>query len=393
MRRGDLAIKLMSVVLFLAIAAYIGIYIYNNTGDRKMVTAVVQAYSQEETGRAEGYVVRREQLLPAGEGSATYVVSEGEKVARNQTLAVYYQGEDGLEKASRIRALQIAVEEAEESRRARSTQQDAERAVLSLAAAVAQRSFENLDAIALSVRSSVLTQGGMSVSDTELAALKSQLSQLLSENAGADTLSAPVSGVFSNSVDGFEHIGPDSLRDLTPSALEALFDPSGRGTRAVPGKIVTGIEWYYAALMDARDAERLREAKTAKVRFAGDLNLALSMKVASVGEAQGERAVVVFSAKTNLADILSARKIEAEVLFGGFSGLAIPTQAIHTDEETPYIYLLTAMRAEKVKIEPITQVGDVTIVKTGAETGTALREGAEVIVSAKEIYHGKVMDK
>jgi hypothetical protein len=85
--------------------------------------------------------------------------------------------------------------------------------------------------------------------------------------------------------------------------------------------------------------------------------------------------------------------MEAEVLFGGYEGLAIPTEAVHRDEEEPYIYLLTAMRAEKVKIEPINQVGDMTIVKTGAETGTALRAGAQVIVSAKDLYHGKVMDR
>lgn len=392
MQRSDLAIKLMSVVLFLAIAAYIGLYIYNKT-EGKVITATVQAFSSEETGVAEGYIIRREQTLPKRNGTATVVASEGEKVARNQTLIVFYQGEGALEKASRIRALQLAVEEAEAANRARSTQQDAERAVLALATAVAQRDLSGLDAISLSLQRNVLAQGGMEVTDTELAALKSQLSQLIQENAGADTLSAPVSGVYSSLSDGYEHVGPDVLSGLTPSALSRLFADTQRIASETLGKIVTGIEWYYAAVMDRQDAERLAVEKEATVRFSGGISAVIPMKVHSVGETEGESAVVVFSAKTNLVDILTARKMEAEVLFGGYEGLAIPTEAVHRDEEEPYIYLLTAMRAEKVKIEPINQVGDMTIVKTGAETGTALRAGAQVIVSAKDLYHGKVMDR
>jgi len=393
MQRSDLAIKLMSVVLFLAIAAYIGIYIYNKT-EGKVVTAPVLAYSSEETGRAAGFVVRREQTLPRRAGTATVVVSEGEKVAKDQTLAVFYQGEDALEKASRIRALQLAVEEAEAANRARSTQQDAGRAVLALASAVAQRDFAGLDAISLSVKRSVLAQGGMGVSDTELAALKSQLNQLIEENAGADVLSAPVSGVFSGITDGYEHVGPEALSGLTPSALRALFSDSQRVAADTHGKIVTGIEWYFAAVMDSQDALRLAVGSEAAVRFTGGISAVIPMKVRSVGEAEGNSAVVLFSAKTNMTDVLTARSLEAEVLFGRCEGLAIPTQAVYQDGEQPYIYLLTAMRAEKVKIEPIAQVGDMTIVKTGAETGTALRAGAQVIVSAKEeIYDGKVMDR
>jgi hypothetical protein len=391
MQRSDLAIKLMSVVLFLAIAAYIGLYIYNKT-EGKVITAPVSAYSSEETGRAQGYIIRREQALPKRAGAATVVVSEGEKVARDQTLAVFYEGEDALEKASRIRALQLAVEEAEAAKRARSTQQDAERAVLSLAAAVAQRDFAGLDALSLSVRRSVIAQGGMEVSDTELAALKAQLAQLIQENAGADALSAPDSGVYSGITDGYEHVGPDILSGLTPSALRAVFTESKRVAAETHGKIVTGIEWYFAAVMDKADAERLAAEQEATVRFTGGVSAVMKMKVRSVGEAEGSSAVVVFSAKTNLTDILSARELEAEVLFGSLEGLAIPTEAIYRDEEEPYIYLLTAMRAEKVKIVPIAEAGDMTIVKTGAETGTALRAGAQVIVSAKEIYDGKVMD-
>ena len=59
MLRSDFVMKLMSAVLFVAIAAYIGLYIFN-VADKPLKTAVAVSYIVEESGNTEGYIIRNE---------------------------------------------------------------------------------------------------------------------------------------------------------------------------------------------------------------------------------------------------------------------------------------------------------------------------------------------
>jgi hypothetical protein len=63
--------------------------------------------------RPAGYAVRDETVLKGGGSTVTLMISEGEKVASGETLAVSYQGTDALARASEIRALQLRISAAE----------------------------------------------------------------------------------------------------------------------------------------------------------------------------------------------------------------------------------------------------------------------------------------
>lgn len=406
MRRSDFVMKLMSVVLLVAIAVYIGLYIYN-TAENPLKTTVAAKFTAQESGGADGYVVRDESVLTGGGSAVTLLVSEGDKVASGEALAVTYEGESALKRASEIRALQLQISTAEADAAASSEAKSlsAGETVVALSSAVQHGNFENLPKLTYNIKNLIFTNTGKAQT-TDLNALKDKLNGLLAQNTDTQTISAPKSGVFSAVVDGYESTGPDAIKNLTPSSLQALFPPEPKPGGDVLGKLITGITWYYAATMDKTDAEKLQAIVNkaaadknpseayATVQFTKTYNAKLALKIESIGNAENGNCVVVFSSKTNVSDITALRRLTAQVLFNSYTGLLVPKEAVYQENGgKSYIYLLKGLQAEKVAVTILCKNGDSYVVQDGAENGTVLREGSEIIVKAKDLYDGKVVER
>jgi hypothetical protein len=398
--------KLMSVVLLVAIAVYIGIYIYDRA-DNPLKTALAVRYTAEENGDVDGYIVRDETVLTGGGGTVSLLASEGEKVASGETLAVFYQGASALERANEIRALQLQISAAEAAAGASSAgkQGSAADSVLELSDAIQHKDFENLPSLSITAENMIFTGAGDAAPVDDLPALQNRLNDLLGQATDSITIAAPMSGVFSAVVDGYEAVGPDALRGLTPASLRSLFG-SAAPPGEVLGKLISGITWYFAAVMDAGDAAKLQaaidkaaadenpEQAVADIQFTNTYNTMLQMKIEDIGEAEDGKCVVIFTSKSNMSDITALRRLTGQVLFSSFTGLLVPKEAVyHEDGGKSYVYLLTALQAEKVYVTILCENGDSYVVEDGIESGTVLREGSEIIVKAKDLYDGKVVNR
>jgi hypothetical protein len=242
MLRTDFVMKLMSVILFIAVAAYIGIYIYN-TAKNPLKTEAVARYTVEESGKAEGYAVRNETVLDGEDGVAALMAGEGEKLGAGQAVAVYYEGESALERASEIRVLQLQIKDARAGLAASVTlnASDTEDCILAFSDAVQHQAFDRLQDLSYSVKNDVFTSSSGKLSEEDLELLELRLDNLLGEDSGTQTVTAPVSGVFTSAIDGYEGFAPDDLIDLTPSSLTAMFSGGQSQTDGALGKLITGI--------------------------------------------------------------------------------------------------------------------------------------------------------
>jgi hypothetical protein len=394
MRRSDFYIKLIAVLLFVAIASYLGIYLYTSARN-PFQTALAVGYTVERTGAADGFVVRDEKVIPGGGGAVARSVGDGEKVAAGETVATVYYGQDALERAGEIRTLRLKIDRLEEDIHGGPGGAASARdlnSVTELAAAIALRDLANLDALAFEIETGLF--GAFAVSADELAALKARLRELESAAGNALEITAMSAGIYYSEADGFEGVGPTDLSELIPSALGKMFDTGkASGERGV-GKLIYGITWYYAAVMDTRDAAELTVGRKIEVRFLRPFKLSVTMKVESVGAAEDGHLVVVFSSRERLRDTLPLRGAVAETVTGSYSGIRVPKEAINLDEENrTFIYLLTGGRAEKVYVTILTEFGDSYIVEDGAVSDTVLREGAVIIVKANDLFDGKVVGR
>ena len=204
------------------------------------------------------------------------------------------------------------------------------------------------------------------------------------------TIFAPASGVFSQVVDGFEHVGPGALSGISPTDLSELFLSPSR-TEGV-GKLVTEFKWHYAAVMDVSDARRLSVGRHITVQFSGSYSAGVQMLVESISRREDDQCVVLFSSDRSVHEIASLRNLRAEIIYNVTSGIRVPKEAIHLDDDgTLFIYLQTGVRAERVDVEILQEYGDSYIVRDGVYTGTPLRAGATIIVKANNLFHGKIV--
>ena len=383
MKRSDFFIRLTTGVLFLAVACYIGVYLYNAFVNTYETIPAIR-YSIEETLTAQGYIVRTESVLDDVGATVLPIVGEGEKVAAGQEIAVEYLSVDALEMASEMRALRLKIAQLESTR----GNNDAASfgAVVELSSIVNSNDLRRLDEAVLNIEASVF--GG----ETDISILQSRLEELEGRSANTRIVIAQVSGTFSHVVDGFESITPDIIYTAMPTELSALFRyPDGvSGT----GKLITEFKWYFAAIMDYEEASQLSTGQTKTVQFYGAFNAEIDMLVESIGRREDEVCVVLFSSDRGLHDIAPLRSLRADIVFGEVTGIRVPKEAIHLDDEgNTFIYLQTSGYAEEVAVEILKETGDSYLVRDGEETNppTPLRVDSIIIVRANNLYHGKVV--
>ncbi|MDR2665090.1 MAG: hypothetical protein LBC21_02285 [Oscillospiraceae bacterium] len=393
MRRGDYFIKLVTAVLFLAVASYIGLYIYN-AAKNPFQTVPAEAGEYSSSVKAHGYIVRSEQALPGGGGAATPAVGEGERVAAGALVANVYSGLRALAQADEVRALRLQIEQLESQGRT-----EAAAAGAAAARAAAERSlglqrgaFDEIESLRLLAESAIFTQ--MPAAADALPALRARLDALEAEQTGRTGVYAPASGVFSSFVDGFERVGPESIGSMrTPSALADAFQYAQADSGSV-GKLITGIKWYYVAVVDSGAAPELAVGKEARVGFTGARRVSFTMRLEEVREPEDGKCVAVFSCASGMDSVASMRHSEAEVALDSVSGLLVPRQAIRLgDDGRTYVYVLSGGRARAEHAEILGEFDEMYIVRDDAAIGSSLRVGAEIIVKANDLYDGKVLRK
>ena len=398
MRRTDALTNFIAILLFLAFAAYAGI---SAARTLRSTTVTAEAVSAEVSlsATASGIVVREETVLTGGGRYMELLAPEGARVASGAPVAAEADSPESLARIARRRELEAEIARIDASReRLRAAEDLAGRqhgvseAARDLASAAARHDMDALQSAA-AVLDALLLGEDASISEARRAELERELESLQSSSfTGAETLAAPVAGVFSSAVDGWEHLRPADLTDMTPSALEAMAAGGRTPSASAFGKLVTGYCWYFAAAMAAGDAASLTAGQTAALSFGRWYPDGIAAEVLSVSAPENGTAAVVFRCDTALADTLMMRNVSAEVVFGSYSGVRVPAGAVRRDEETGenYVWTVTAMQLERKSAEPIYEGEDFVILRRGADSG-ALREGDTVVVSGEDLYEGKVM--
>jgi hypothetical protein len=301
---------------------------------------------------------------------------------------VEYAGREALETASEIHELRLKITQIEATGSADAAESASYDSVLELSKAVQSRNLNKLDEISLRIDTYIFTSNR--APKDELPELRARLETLEGISEGMRMIRTAVSGVFSQTVDGFENISPEKLAELRPSGLAELFAAAEPLSGAA--KIITGFRWYYAAVIDSAEAARLSPGANITMHFTGTYSAQAVMRIESIGRREDDKCVVIFSCERGIHEVTRQRELGAEVVIREVTGIRIPKEAMHLDDNgMTFIYLQTGARAERVNVEILNEFGDSYLVRDGAESGTPLRSGATVIVKANNLFDGKVV--
>ena len=417
MKQGKPLITLVILILAATVAIYFAAYIYNALDDPYRTTQVY-AYTSYDSVTVEGLVVREARVLPAQPGILEITRAEGEKVGTGQEIALVYRDSQAQanqvqieELEMEIELLEYAIDQGGDLDSAARLDEEILQAVVGLRASYALGDCTQLRDQVMNVKSSILKRGytygeGLTPADltARLRQLKEELTVLTRQSARATTrVTAPEPGVFSSLVDGYESLlTPDTVLQLTPSALQELIDnPAGEESGAL-GKLLTSNTWYFAANLPKQSAERLTEGKTATLRFSGELNREVEMTVEQIGPTEQNKTLVVFSSSRYLILTTLLRCQTVELIFDRWSGLRIPKQALHLEEVTRTddktgepvsvqilaVYALVNGHAELREVEIVHEGEDYYVVRSVGTGPKVLRAEDTIITEATGLQDG-----
>lgn len=404
MKRTDRLTNIIALLLFLAFIAYAGVYAYG-TVSNKTVTAQAVTAQISVGGVASGIVVREESVLTSSEKYIDVSVSDGDKVRVGQVLASAMSSETGLERAGRMRELELEIERVsgllqslDSADDLTSRDEKLSSSVRSLTSAVARGELDELDSACLNIRS-LLFAAEETATEAELRQLQAELNSLqTSSSSDTRLLTAQLGGTFSSAVDGFESLSPGDLYDendrpITPSLLQAMTESEPAPDEGAYGKLISGYNWYFAAVMSAADAASLTPGRYANLDFGRYYSSQVSALVEAISTTEAGSVTVIFRCDTALKDTLAMRLVSANVVFDEYSGIRVPSEAIRTDSdsESTYVWVITAMVLERKDVEVI-YAGDGFVIVRRDSSPDSLREGNTIVVSGDDLYEGKLMD-
>ena len=381
MKERTLGTKLLLALVTLGVLAYFAIQAVRYFGD-PLTTTLAYRYEVELSTALSGYVVRDETVLPDDtSGLLQQQRTEGERVSAGGVVALVYADQASLELQQQIQSLQTQIEQLQYAEEAAlgaevSLRLDAQilQTIRNYRGALAADRLDTAEDYGDELRSLVMKRD-YTYSDTadlsaRLAELQSQVNTLQAQ-AGSSVrrITAPESGLYSAVVDGYETIlTPENVEQLTPGQISAL-EPDESGLPNNVGKLVLGDTWYYVA--------------------------------------------VVFRGDTYLSGLTLLRQQSAEVIRQTYTGIRVPKEAVRVRERTVTdedgtestvnetgVYCIVGMEARFKPVDVLYSGEDFALVRSTLDTAEEvtksqeeirLRAGDEVIITAYELYDGKIM--
>lgn len=424
MKNKTLGMKILLAVVTLGVLGYFAIQAVRYFGD-PLTTTLAYPYEVQMTTALSGYVVREETVLPDDtSGLLQLQRAEGERVSAGGVIAVAYADQATLDRQQEIQSLETQIEQLQYAADAAlgaevSLRLDTQilQDIIDYRTALAADRLDQAEDCGQSLRSLVLKRD-YTYSDTtdfsaQVAELQSQLNQLRSQT-GASTrrITAPQAGLYSAVVDGYETVlTPQALETLTPSQFSEL-EPDTSVSSTV-GKLILGDTWYYAAVMDQEEAQLLQESGSLQLRFAKGIGQDLGVSLTRVSEPEDGQVVAVFRGNTYLSELTLLRRQSAEVIRETESGIRVPIEAVRLVEETVTgedgtettvsrtgVYCIVGLEARFKPVDVVYQNEEFALVRsslegadgmTTAQEEIRLREGDEVIVTARDLYDGKII--
>ena len=361
-------------------------------------------YTANNGFKITGVVIRNEILVTNdNDGVLHFMIGDGERVAKNGTIANIYGSESASITLSQMQSVQNKINDINDIL----SFNDLEAANLEL---INNRVNDKLDALVMSSAGGnfdtvlekseellfALNRRQAALGDTssfasQLEVLNSELAAL---NAGLTGVKGEVkaieSGYFLSKTDGYEKVlSVNKLYDITPEFLDTL--KSEKNEQSVVGKIVSDYEWYIAAKVSINDSHNYKAGDTLKIYTSVKSSPVLPVTVKQVNTSDNsESAVIIFACSEMNSELASMRSGPMTVVSREYSGLKVSKKALRVVDGVKGVYIVKGMQAKFVPVDILYSTDNMMICKKSDSDG-ALRLYDQVIVKGRSLYDGKII--
>ena len=395
--------KILSAVILAAVVVYFAVQAYRYFSD-PINTTLVYASSEEMVVELNGYLIRDEETFHSDAATLGHALGEGDRVGKGQVLATAYTDSGALTRVEQLEALQLRLEQLSFSLTsfldpdaALKLDSSINSGILALRQSIAGGEYSGADEELSALKSAILKRDYTSASQEEIEADIKTTEQSISElerSLNGTEITAPEAGIYSAACDGYETVlTPELLADdLTPSKLNSV-KATGSDTANV-GKLIYGDTWYYAAVISDAQAEELAGRSTVTMRFAKGLSIDPKMTIHSISRSENGQRVLVLRSEKYIAQTTLMRHQAATLVLRTYEGLRLPSNALRVnDDGVAGVYCVLGVRARFKPVQVVYQGDGYVLVEAASieDDSSMLRRGDEVIITASEIYDGKVI--
>ena len=175
---------------------------------------------------------------------------------------------------------------------------------------------------------------------------------------------------------------------MSVTKYNELFGGGAQDVSDAVGKVITGLSWQYAVLVDESAAEKIKAGETYDILFEDISSEPISMTAETVSYSDSGKRAVVFSTNKYLQEVAGVRELEGTIIFDSYDALRVSKSAVHTDSDgVTYVYILRILQARRIDVTIISEHEDYYLI----EKDGSIPANAEIIVKAKDLYDGKVV--
>lgn len=405
-----------SRVVFLLISVVILIYLGQRIVSAFSVsietTPAIQV-TVNDSINAQGWFFRDEIPVSGSTGeSVKHIVYSGERVQQDAPLAIVYSDADALALSqqlnpleNRIDLLNTALQSATDGSDASKLDQMIILSMQQMAAQAKNGSGTSLNTSAESLRTLALRREAGNVDTAAITAERDTLvmerDSLNAQLAGHTTqLTAPVTGYFSEVIDGYEEIlTVDALEDMTVDQFRELTETKPVVSNQAWGKMIEGFTWYLVTEISGEDANRFSVGQSLRVNFT-QASLETPVSVYSiVKDRNSDNALLVLAGTEFNSEMVSMRQQPVEIIIATYTGLKVPKEAVYVQETTTDagvttqdgVFILSGSFQKFKIINKLYETEDFYVVEQSATNSDMLVEQDQIIVSGKNLQNNMVV--
>lgn len=290
------------------------------------------------------------------------IKTEGERVAKDEPIFRYYSsGEEKLKK--KIAELDTKIDEAMSGQNEmfpsdiKALEKQIDEKIISL---VKANNLQNIRETKKDISNAITKKAKIA---GEYSPAGSYLKKLINErqkyenqlNEGAEYLNAPISGVVSYKVDGYEEIlSPNNFGNLTKESLKQIDVKKGQivADSSESGKIINNFKCYVACILNSKQAQNVKLGDTIKLRLPNNSEVNSSLEYISK---EDDDIILVLELTEQVQELVSYRKISFDIIWWSNSGKKVPNSAIGKeikgDKEISYVIRTRAGYQDKIWIK------------------------------------------
>lgn len=407
-RKRGKSLKIAVIIVVAAVVVYLATAIFAGVASNLSTTVAIKGQIHESV-RVDGYVFRDQTLINAPwDGHFECLVSEGERVSNGQVIGYIYKAQPDAEIMDKIKNLQrnlAIIENFGDSTYIAGGSGVAEKRISELSRGMSDKRQQRDLGIVLEAKEEInlliqkkQNQGTEDIS-YEAENIKAELASLEQQAGESVKITAPVGGVFSSKVDGFEErLKYNTAKDVTPSYLKGIENIENQENAEMLAdrpicKVINNYKWCYGAELSVDDAERFTVGSNIRMGFYDLAGGYVQGRIESISEPDGKKCSIVISTNKYVEGIYSANRISADLVAVDFSGIKLPVECLRIKDGVTGVYIISLDVARFVPVNLIYKNDDWAIV-SAAEVQYGehkLKMYDEVIVRCRNLEDGKVV--